>query len=166
MSKGTGKSRVMRSTIPTIRDVARACGVSPMTVSFVLNNKPGQVSDGTRDRVLKAVRDLNYRPSAVRRSARMAEERQIHTLGAVVGAPGDSLMEPGYYNAILNGILQGADALGQNVTLFNHSLLHRDTHRAIRVYCDGRCDGLLVVAPCIGSNLVSALRQRGVPITL
>src|SRR5579862_7202735 len=50
------------------------------------------------------------------------------------GAAGDSLMQAGYYSAILNGLLQGADALGQNITLFNHSLLHKDTHRAIRVY--------------------------------
>ncbi len=150
----------------TIRDVARACGVSPMTVSFVINHKPGQVSEETRERVLKAVRELNYRPTAVGRSARLAEERQIHTLGAVVGVPGDSLVQPGYFSAILNSLLQGADALGQNVTLFNHSLLHRDAHRAIRVYCDGRCDGLLVVAPRIGSELVAAVRERGVPITL
>lgn len=47
----------------TIKDIARAAGVSPTTVSFVLNNKPVSISQETRDRVIKAVAELNYRPN-------------------------------------------------------------------------------------------------------
>ena len=37
----------------TIRDVARACSVSAMTVSYVFNDKKGAVSPATRERVLR-----------------------------------------------------------------------------------------------------------------
>ena len=53
----------------TSHDVARAAGVSRTTVSFVLNNRPGQViPEETRRRVLDAARRLDYRPHASARS--------------------------------------------------------------------------------------------------
>lgn len=53
----------------TSHDVARAAGVSRTTVSFVLNNRPGQViPEETRRRVLDAARRLDYRPHASARA--------------------------------------------------------------------------------------------------
>lgn len=53
----------------TSTDVARAAGVSQTTVSFVLNNRPGQsISEETRRRVLEAARSLDYRPHASART--------------------------------------------------------------------------------------------------
>ncbi|MGP3916552.1 LacI family DNA-binding transcriptional regulator [Nonomuraea sp. 10N515B] len=53
----------------TVADVARAAGVSPSTVSFVLNDTPGQsIPEETRQRVLAAVRLLDYRPRGSARS--------------------------------------------------------------------------------------------------
>ncbi|WP_106401065.1 LacI family DNA-binding transcriptional regulator [Actinocorallia populi] len=54
---------------PTSSDVARAAGVSQTTVSFVLNNKPGQsIPEETRRRVLEAARRLDYRPHSSARA--------------------------------------------------------------------------------------------------
>ena len=50
---------------PTIRDIAAAAGVSPATVSLVLNGK-GEISGETRARVLEAVAALKYVPRASR----------------------------------------------------------------------------------------------------
>jgi LacI family transcriptional regulator len=53
----------------TIRDVAEAAGVSPATVSRVLNGKASVlVSEGTRERVLEAAETLGYHPSAAARA--------------------------------------------------------------------------------------------------
>ncbi|PZF86292.1 LacI family DNA-binding transcriptional regulator [Jiangella anatolica] len=50
----------------TIEDVARAAGVSSATVSFVVNDKPGvRLTDGTKERVWRAVEELGYRPNAM-----------------------------------------------------------------------------------------------------
>ncbi len=56
----------------TIRDIAEAAGVSPATVSLVLNGK-GEISGVTRARVLEAVASLNYVPRAARSSAEPGE---------------------------------------------------------------------------------------------
>ena len=50
----------------TIKQVAEACGVSPATVSYVLNNK-NVVRRETRERVLQVIEQLNFRPNAVAR---------------------------------------------------------------------------------------------------
>ncbi|MBC2580203.1 LacI family DNA-binding transcriptional regulator [Clostridium sp. DJ247] len=52
---------------PKIQDVAKLAGVSPTTVSRVLNNR-GYISKETRENVQKAMRDLNYFPNDVARS--------------------------------------------------------------------------------------------------
>ncbi len=57
-------------------DVARKAGVSRTTVSFVLNNTPGkQISEETRQRVLRAAEELGYVPNEYAR--RLAMSRQL-----------------------------------------------------------------------------------------
>lgn len=145
----------------TIRQVAQACSVSPMTVSYVLNNRAGAVSEETREKVLRVVREMNYRPTPAKK-----QKNSVLTLGLVTGVAGHSLMQPGYYNAIAVGIIGATDQLQHNITLFSNSLLHTDPHQSLRTYCDGRCDGLLVIAPRPGSELVETLRDRGIPCVL
>lgn len=56
---------------PTSSDVAQRAGVSRATVSYVLNDTPDQtISESTRRAVLRAARDLGYRPNAGARSLR------------------------------------------------------------------------------------------------
>ena len=60
-----------------MHDVARLAGVSHQTVSRVLNGHPN-VRPATRDRVVKAIRQLNYRPNAL---ARGLVTRRSRTIG-------------------------------------------------------------------------------------
>ena len=58
----------------TIREVAALAGVSISTVSRVMNNdETYKITDETRDRVWKAIVDLNYKAPASRRKAEPAE---------------------------------------------------------------------------------------------
>ena len=52
---------------PTIRDVARAAGVSKSTVSNVIR-EAGRTTPETRERVLEAIATVGYRPNAIARS--------------------------------------------------------------------------------------------------
>lgn len=54
---------------PTSHDVAHLAGVSQSTVSFVFTGRSG-ISDATRERVLKAAAELQYRPNLAARSMR------------------------------------------------------------------------------------------------
>ncbi len=65
------KSATPKRARTTSADVARAAGVSRSTVSFVLNDTPGQsIPESTRQRVLDAAESLRYQPSAAARVLR------------------------------------------------------------------------------------------------
>jgi LacI family transcriptional regulator len=64
------------ATVTRMRDVARAAGVSTMTVSRVLNNAQ-YVTEEVRQRVLNATQKLNYQPNDVARLLRAQRSRQI-----------------------------------------------------------------------------------------
>ncbi|WP_375489695.1 LacI family DNA-binding transcriptional regulator [uncultured Jatrophihabitans sp.] len=65
----------------TRREVAQRAGTSDALISYVLNGGPRGVADGTRERILRAIDELGYRPNAVARSLRMS---RTMTIGLVV----------------------------------------------------------------------------------
>ncbi|GAA3882990.1 LacI family DNA-binding transcriptional regulator [Tessaracoccus defluvii] len=70
----------------TVRDVAAAAGVSQATVSYVLNDTPGQkISEPTRRRVLDSVARLGYTPSRAARALRSGRSRVV--LIAIASVP-------------------------------------------------------------------------------
>lgn len=145
----------------SIRDVARAAGVSPATVSNVLNGRSDKVSLETRERVLAAVRELRYRPTAL-------EHRQKAILSQNLGVMVPDLTEGpllrhGYFRNILDGVLEGAALKGWSLTIFVQRMWY-DVGQAVRRSYDGRCDALVMVAPQPGNEVVQLLSERGTPI--
>ncbi len=66
---------------PTAADVGRLAGVSPTTVSFVINDRQDQsISAATRQRVLDAIQELGYRPN---RAAQGLRTKRSATIGYV-----------------------------------------------------------------------------------
>src|SRR4051812_14667314 len=73
---------------PTIRSVAERAGVSKSLVSLVLRGSPS-VSPEKREAVLKAIKELGYRPNA---AARILSERRTRVVGVLM----DDLRNPWY----------------------------------------------------------------------
>ncbi len=80
----------------TVKDVAKAAGVSLMTVSRAINGQDG-ISDETRSRILDLVKQMDYHPSQI---ARSLATRQTNTLGLVV---------PDVANPFFASIARGAE---------------------------------------------------------
>lgn len=94
----------------SIKDVAKAAGVSTATVSRVLaNNAP--IKPETRDRVLKAVADLSYRPNRIARSLRAQKSAKI---GLVVS----DIRNP-FFTAIGRAVEDAAYEKGYSVLMCN-----------------------------------------------
>lgn len=94
--------------VATISDVARAAGVSPMTVSRVVNDQPG-VKPATREAVMKAVQTLGYSPNAAARSLARSGAGRI---GLLYSNPSS-----GYLGEILLGALEGAHRSGAQLLI-------------------------------------------------
>jgi LacI family transcriptional regulator, galactose operon repressor len=73
----------------TLKSVAQRVGLSPGTVSAVLNNSPSSshIPEHTRNRILAAARELNYRPNFLARSLR---KQRTYTLGIIANNLGDA----------------------------------------------------------------------------
>ena len=146
--------------MPTIKDVADACGVSAATVSYVLNNR-GAISPHTRERILAAAKELGYHPNA---TARGLARRRMNTLGVLFAGPHFAVLLSHYMAAILQGILDGAAEAGYNVTLFTHPW--EGTANSAAQLDDGRTDGILGVASDIDSDLIGATTAMRRPLVL
>ena len=85
----------------TAQDVAKAAGVSPTTVSFVLNNIEGmRISRETRDRVLEVAKSLNYHPDS---SAQKMARGKTSVIGLVLRQN----PEKAYADLFIQDVMQG-----------------------------------------------------------
>jgi DNA-binding LacI/PurR family transcriptional regulator len=128
----------------TIKEVARAAGVSTQTVSRVVNDRP-DVSPDTRQRVQEVIERLDYRPSAV---ARSLIQQRSYTLGVVTA--GLKFIGP---SMILNGMTGEAEALGYAILL--KELPNFDTHDTEPIFqslISRHVDGIIWAVPEIGDN--------------
>jgi DNA-binding LacI/PurR family transcriptional regulator len=147
--------------MPTIRDVARLSGVSIATVSHVLNNRSSKVGPQTRERVLAAVRELRYRPTAFEQKQKAVSTRNIAFIVEELADIGP--LRDQYMGHVMDSVLQTAALNGFSVT-FSVEKMWDARGNAVRRIFDGRCDGAIVVAPRKSSGLVATLWERGVPL--
>ncbi|QMU74075.1 LacI family DNA-binding transcriptional regulator [Streptacidiphilus sp. P02-A3a] len=137
-------------------DVARLAGVSHQTVSRVLNDSPN-VKEQTRDRVLSAIRELDYRPNS---AARALVTRHSKTLGVV--SFDTTLYGPA---SMLYGIEQAARNAGYFVSIASvRSLAGRSMQEAMDRLLDQAVEGVLVIAPQTSSVGALAQVSSSVPV--
>ena len=98
-------------SMPTILDVAQKAKVSIATVSRVVNKSSHKVNSVTRKKVLRAVRDLDYRPNALAKGLLM---KKTMTIGIII----PDISNP-YYAEIVRGIQDRADRYGYAIILLN-----------------------------------------------
>lgn len=137
----------------TLADVGREAGVSAMAASAVLNGArtSSRISPDTRTRILEAAARLQYRPNA---AARALIRRSMNTLGvASVISDGDLNH---YFLEILNGVLEAGARHGQNITVFTLNDWQHDINRLVG-FCDGRIDGMILVAPVLTADEAACL---------
>lgn len=129
----------------TLAQVGKAAGVSVMAVSSVLNGarSSARISAATRERILEAAAKLNYRPNA---AARALLRNKMDAIG--VAAVVDSGVLNYYFLDVLGGVLEAALRYSQNVTVFTLRDWNTEAHK-IANFCDGRIDGLILLAPVI-----------------
>ncbi|WP_026932304.1 LacI family DNA-binding transcriptional regulator [Glycomyces tenuis] len=87
----------------TLKDIAAEAGVSPMTVSNVINGKRARVSQATIDRILRIVEQRGYVPSA---SARSLAARSSRIIGLLVPAAGEDSLTISPHTVEIIGVLE------------------------------------------------------------
>ena len=154
--KAVKTSRRGRGSV-TIQDVARAAGVSGMTVSRVINGEKN-VRDTTRLAVLDAVQHLNYSPNSAARSLAAGEATQIGLLYANPSAA--------YLSQFLVGALEGARRTGSHLLIEACEGESADEQaEATRGFALTNVEGVILPPPLSESRPVQAeLEAAGIPV--
>lgn len=138
----------------TIRDVARRAGVSPVTVSRVINDT-GNVNAITRARVERAIEELGYVPSVMARSLR---SKRTHTLALLVS----DVTNP-FWTTIARGVEDTAQSRGYSVFLYNTDENLAKQQRYLDVVVAQRVDGVIIAPIDLDAQHLVRLRRRNVP---
>ena len=137
----------------TIGDVARHAGVSAMTVSRVINDGPN-VRDATRQRVIEAIRVLDYAPNQAARSLASAQSLKI---GLLYNNPSAAYLS----EVLLGGLDQSSKAGAQLVV--EKCYPDAEAEALDRLLSSG-VDGVLLPAPlCDSAAILQWLDEAGLP---
>ncbi len=144
---------------PTLEDVAAIAGVSPTTVSRVLNNR-GYLSEKTKQKVFDAMQQLDYRPNAIARSLQNKKTKIVALIFPTVAHP--------FYGEMAAYLEEFLSAGGYKVLLCN-SQDHPERERAyIDMLLSHHVDGVITGAhshvianyPTLRSALVTIDREQ------
>lgn len=136
----------------TLSTVAERAGVSPMTVSNVLNDKPN-VTDAKRQAVMKAVKELGYQPNRAARALASASALRIGLLHRDV--------DNSFLGQVLLGTLKAANRRSTEVAVraFSPSDANSALNAAEALIRSG-IDGLILPPPLCENASIMELRER------
>ncbi len=142
-----------------IREVARQAGVSIATVSYIINNKPCNVSQETRERVLRVVDELNYVPNSL---ARSIFKKTTNVIGFAFNYTAENVILDPFLSVAFLGVSEGARRHGQDL-LLHTSLPTFEEMESMSAFLDNRIEGLLVLNPRRQDRLLNYLAGKGLP---
>lgn len=140
----------------TIREVAKAAGVSVATASRALNGL-SNVTPATREKIEAAAANLDYIPHS---GARSLTRQRTDTIGVILP---DLFGE--FFSEIIRGIDKVVHAAGKNLLLGNMHGSPEETLLAIRAM-RGRVDGLLVMPPDSSAESIEGAGRLSIPTVL
>ncbi len=141
----------------SIKDVARAAGVSHSTVSRALADNP-LIAAETRARIQRLAQKMGYTPNAI---ARGLVTQRTRAIGVIV----TSIADP-FVSEVVRGIEEVASDQHYRVFL---GTSHNDPQREVnlvKALREWRVDGVIVAASRVGSLYKPMLKEIGVPIVL
>ena len=121
---------------PTIKDVAERCGVGIGTVSRVLNNSP-QISEKTRAKVLKAIKDLNYVPNVA--GKRLSQNRS-NVLAVIV-----PVIDHPFFTKLIGEIELAADKRGYSLLVASSQHRIEKEKEILKRIAQNEADGAIFV---------------------
>jgi DNA-binding LacI/PurR family transcriptional regulator len=144
----------------TIKDVALRAGVSTATVSFVLNNRPGQaITHEVRQRVCIAAEQLEYHPSAA--ASGLARQRTNNV--AVLFYQATQLVSNPFYSFAIQGAIREATEREYNLMFSYVDRDYRGYADLPKVIRERNSEGVLMIQR-VSPEMVRDIQRRGVPV--
>jgi len=137
----------------TIQQVAKAAGVSPSTVSNFLNGRTNRMVPATRERIVKTIAELNYRPN---RAARQLRTGRTQRIGLIV----PSVANP-FWGAFAREVEVAALKVGCSVLLCNSEREPERERRYVEELWDDGVRGIVLCTSLPSLDHFADLIERG-----
>ncbi len=147
----------MVESTTTIYDVARVAGVSMATVSRVVNGN-ANVKEKTRQKVLNAIAELDYRPNAI---ARGLASKRTTTVGMVLPT-----ITSAYFSAIARGVDDVASMYNYNIVLANSDNDEEKEGKVIESFLSKQVDGIVFMGSSLQESVRNQLKSARTPVVL
>jgi len=141
----------------TIYEVSELAGVSLATVSRVMNNN-ARVSDKTKEKVLAAMKQLDYRPNSI---AQSLASNCSNSVGILV-----SELSGYFYGAMLSGIESELRAAHKHVIIAAGHAEEATEIESIEFLIGRSCDALILHVEAVSDEYLIKLSQGSIPIVL
>ncbi|GAB3436154.1 LacI family DNA-binding transcriptional regulator [Phycicoccus ginsengisoli] len=146
---------------PTLEEVATRAGVGRGTVSRVVNGSP-QVSERTRERVMRAVTELGYVPNM---AARALVTRRTGAIALVISEPEERIFGEPFFAGVVRGITTVVGESSRQLVLA--LVQNREQAERLDSYLTPQhVDGVLVLSAHDRDRLPARIQGRGLPIVL
>lgn len=146
----------------TMKDVAERAGVSRTAVSFVLNNIPNSnIPEATRQRILKAARELDYVPNTPALNLVTGKTMMV---ALVVRKAQHHLATDSFLNEVIHGIMEAVEARGYHLMIHAAEPNQPDSYRDL--IRSRKADGLLISSPLVHDPEIRQLYDEGTPLVL
>ena len=122
----------------TRADVARLAGTSTAVVTYVINNGPRPVAAGTRERVLRAIDELGYRPNLLARSLKAGSTKTVGLIVPDIGNP--------YFAELARALEDVLFGAGYSLLLSNSADDLERERQHIRALLDRQADAVLLIS--------------------
>ncbi|WP_375601353.1 LacI family DNA-binding transcriptional regulator [Enterobacter hormaechei] len=147
---------------PTIYDIARVAGVSKSTVSRVLN-KQTNISPEAREKVLKAIEELNYQPNKLARALTSSGFDAIMVISTrstktTAGNP--------FFSDVLHAITAKAEEEGFDVILQTSKSSEDDLQKCVGKIKQKMIKGIIMLSSPANESFFSTLDEYGVPVVV
>jgi DNA-binding LacI/PurR family transcriptional regulator len=139
---------------PTIYDVAKEAGVSIATVSKIINNT-GKISEPTRIKVLKIMKELNYYPSMI---ASALTGKRTNTLGLVI----PDISNP-FFSEMARTIEDRAHEQGLNVIMCSTDYNEEKEKKYIHLLQRKQVDGFIITSGFQSMYILEEFAKNNVP---
>lgn len=140
--------------VVTMKDLAEKAGVSVVTVSRALNDKP-DINPRTKEMILRLARESNFSPHAL---ARSLVTKKTKTIGIIIPSNTDA-----FYAEVVGGISQESRERGYSVILSTSHDSADEELNEMRMLFEKRVDGMLVYPAQEDDRYIEVLRNSPIP---
>ncbi|MBS4205684.1 LacI family DNA-binding transcriptional regulator [Lederbergia citrea] len=143
----------------TIKDIAKMAGVSPSTVSKIMNNS-GSISNKTKEKVNKVIEETGYQPTF---SAKSLATKKSNLIGLIYAGKVNVDFTHPFFNEVITSFKKSIGHLGYDIIMFSNEQFYQGQGSYLARCRHFHVDGCLIIAGEEIEDAIYELVEKNIP---